>query len=289
MRNAECVKQEYENLWNSLTGTLLAILESGEKDLRSAVIELDYQMYKKSESSYIETYKHYRPVLFDQEVFIDDPETFLLISTNMLYSYIGSLFTISNEFNFERIVDLGSGWGRSIFNIYLNGAPKNADYYSLEMTESGRLLSRFLATLEPEMKHHTEYFDFYNPDFSCLNENRKTLVLTAHAIEQITLVKESLFEAILNIPGLTHGIHIEPVGWQMTNSKTERNYDHVKEYQIKHNYNQNLCSVLNSLVERNLITIEQVLKDVYGFNPLNPSTLIIWKKNDNMGITAPDV
>ena len=69
------------------------------------------------------------------------------------------------------VIDLGCGWGRSLFEIWLRGGPRLATYHALEFTAAGLDCVTALAALEPAMSIRTARFDFRHPDFSFLSPN----------------------------------------------------------------------------------------------------------------------
>jgi hypothetical protein len=73
----------------------------------------------------------------------------------------------------ERIVETGSGWSRNLFNLWLNGGPKNAEYISLEFVDMARWCAQIIGVLEPELDLKTYPFDYYKPDFSSFSGETK--------------------------------------------------------------------------------------------------------------------
>ena len=94
-------------------------------------------------------------------------------------------------------------------------------------------------------------------------------------------------------------VHIEPVGWQRSKNLITDDITVIagnvdpKEYipldpfftrnaallARTRDYNYNLLSLLDVLVNSGEIQIFEQNFDVFGINPFNPSTVISWKKN----------
>ena len=58
------------------------------------------------------------------------------------------------------VIELGSGPGLNLFDLFLSGAPRHARYFALEPTLSGRRCSELLASLEPELDLAAMPFDY---------------------------------------------------------------------------------------------------------------------------------
>jgi hypothetical protein len=112
------------------------------------------------------------------------------------------------------IVELGSGFGKNLFRLWLNGGPPRAKYFAFEFTANGRKCASYLASLESGMKFETRAFDYYTPKIDGFDRNAKTFVFSSYSIEQIPTLGTAVFEELLALPGLTKVVHVEPVGWQ---------------------------------------------------------------------------
>jgi hypothetical protein len=193
----------------------------------------------------------------------------------------------------KRVIELGSGWGVNIFNLWLAGLPREIDYAALEYTETGREVTRLLAGTEPALRLTVHPFDYNRPDLSAFRSHEKTLVFTCHSIEQITHIGDAVFEELLAIPGLDRVIHIEPVGWQIAADRPvglllqllswivpprlSLEIDLLRQSRSAR-YNADLVPKLRSLERAGRIRIERIEKNYIGANPLNPGTAIVWRR-----------
>ena len=84
-RRIEDVVREYDELWNSLVGTLMERLDAGEKDLGRVVRALDVQMFRNAGDYFVQAHAERPPLLFAQPVGGMDPEDFFLATTNMSF------------------------------------------------------------------------------------------------------------------------------------------------------------------------------------------------------------
>lgn len=193
----------------------------------------------------------------------------------------------------RRIIELGSGWGTNLFYLWLGGGPRSADYVAMEYTEAGREATRLLASTEPNISVLARAFDYNAPDLSEFRSPDRTVVLTSFSIEQMTRLNDSLFEELLAIPGLDRVIHVEPVGWQMSQQgpwaplmqaltfvmppRLSVDID-MRRRSRSSGYNRDLVARLHALEQAGRIRIERTLKHYAGPNPINPGSAIVWRR-----------
>jgi hypothetical protein len=180
------------------------------------------------------------------------------------------------------IIELGSGYSRNLFDIWLNGGPLNANYIGMEYTKGGRDCGTFLAGLEPNLRYQPFEFDYYKPALPAFDRNAKTFVFSCYSIEQIPELSLDVFEMLLDIPGLYRVVHIEPVGWQtgprLLPFPTElmlwgRTWISARRMR----YNTNLIRVIKGLVRAGKISLVHKPKvDYLAHRPNLPGTVIGW-------------
>jgi hypothetical protein len=193
----------------------------------------------------------------------------------------------------QRVVEMGSGWGAVISSLWLFGAPRDAEYWALEYTESGRQTSDLLARSESRFNLKSRAFDYHEPDFSFLTEPLETVVYSTYSIEQITFIKDELIDRIMAIPGFTRCVHLEPVGWQVEPDGFMARLDRLaKAVGLKpltqataaarrcwrHGKNRNLIQTLRRYEQAGKIVIEKIDHNLVAHQPLNPGTLVVWRK-----------
>ncbi len=180
------------------------------------------------------------------------------------------------------VIELGSGYAKNLFGIWLNGGPREANYIGLEYTRAGRDCGLFLAGLEPAMRFKSFEFDYYKPSFPAFDRMAKTFVFTCYSIEQITRLGVETFDALLDIPGLYKVVHIEPVGWQrgprLLPFPTEAMLwasTRISAHRLR--YNTNLIQALETLSRAGKITLHQPSKiDYLAHRPNLPGSVLTW-------------
>jgi len=193
----------------------------------------------------------------------------------------------------KRIIELGSGWGANLFYLWLSGAPRAAAYVAMEYTETGREVTQLLAGTEPDLALTIRPFDYHRPDLSEFRTGEKTVVFTSYSIEQITHLSDALFEELLAIPGLDRVVHVEPISWQLLAEtalgpligwlsylmppRLSLEIDLHRRSRAS-GYNRNLVAKLRSLERAGRIRIERIEKNYIGPNPINPATVVVWRR-----------
>jgi hypothetical protein len=180
------------------------------------------------------------------------------------------------------IIELGSGYSKNLFDIWLNGGPLHANYIGMEYTKGGRDCGTFLSRLEPNLRYQSFEFDYYKPALPTFDRNAKTFVFSCYSIEQIPELGLGVFDMLLDIPGLYRVVHIEPVGWQagprFLPFPTElmlwgRTWISARRMR----YNTNLVRLIKGLVRAGKISLPHKPKvDYLAHRPNLPGTIIGW-------------
>ena len=287
------VESQYENLWQGVSQKFDTNLQQGERDLSRVHLFMrrnfgpDFEdehlrkKYESHENKLIET-----GYLLDRQLIrVDglDPRVVTLITDAVKMREAITAFGPGTR----RIVELGSGWGKNLFNLFRFGAPFGAEYWGFELTSTGRtLMERVGAECAPTMKIRSSAFDYYDADFSALAEPLDTCVFTHHSIEQIPQLPQTLIERTLAIPGFKMCLHMEPVGFQFASEKWLSGADQKslmskidadnRRFAEKRNQNANLYPMLRQMEQAGRIQIYSVKKYFTSHLLANATTLISW-------------
>ena len=185
------------------------------------------------------------------------------------------------------VVEIGAGWGHGLLRLWLAGGPRDAEYWALEPTSSGRSCVETLAALEPALRLSSAPFDYLEPDFGVLpRNNRHVLVTTWHSIEQIKLLPREAITQLFDLGDAVTVVHFEPVGWQMRPDDTE--IASRRQHSTQHDYNENLWPILTELHDAGEIRIVRAEPDLIAHKVKRGSSLIVWERGrDGLQPTAP--
>lgn len=191
------------------------------------------------------------------------------------------LLDIIETKKYESIVELGSGFGRNIYYYASKLLDKNYNFYMGEYTQGGisaanLIKDKFFKNKKIKINH----FDYNNSDtfFEQLKMEKKhnsILFSTFWSIEQITVLKKEVIENMLSLSNNISCIHIEPIGWQIS----EKSIMKEDKTDFRKYYNKNLYSILKELENENKIKIDEIKLDFFNFgDPESCGTLIKWTK-----------
>jgi len=301
----EEVKIGYEKTWDVFLEKIQSLIDQGENSLSDV---LDMLIRKPAEKTILSTTEEY---IADMLKFPRDERNipiYKLIVADGKYVYVprhhidNTLVTnVTSRITegTDLLVELGSGWGKNLFLIYLKGLFKQLQYVACEPTRSGRRATEILGKLEKDMSVITRHFDFYDPDMSFIEGNPDVLFFTNHSIEQCIHFNHQVFDMMLEKSGQCTCVHMEPIGWQrhpqseeikkmITENKIPKEMPvKISNEELLENsmawaglfkYNTNLLNVIQQYQRAGIIDVEAIQYDVFGINPFNPGSLIIWHK-----------
>jgi hypothetical protein len=185
----------------------------------------------------------------------------------------------AREKDVDAIIELGSGWGVNLANVYLRGQMKGMPFWGLELTSAGRACTEELRRIDPAFQCLATHYDFNEPErtYEDLWKYDRVLVLTCHSIEQIPFITQEVFTGLIERMGKVHAMHFEPVGWQWDwadgGDLVRRHFHYAK----KNDYNRNLMNVLRALECNGRLKIKHTKRDVSVVNPDNPTMLVEWE------------
>ncbi len=190
------------------------------------------------------------------------------------------ILQLIKKFKPDAVAELGSGWGKNLFYLFLNGAPHNKiDYHALELTEGGLRANTLVAQfLQGPYRLNITPFDFENPHFPFEHRYQRLLVFTMWSLKEITHINKMFFYKLLDQAECIVGAHLEPIGWQISNTSVTK----------KHSYlNSNLYTLLLELANEGRIIIDKIRLDFFGFTARNCATLIVWRTSVQGGVPPP--
>lgn len=256
---------EYLNKDNAWSSRLLGITDFQKKrDVQQVENEYNLDKYAKLLELDLKTIEEYKvkefemggidsnsqiPISFCDDIFkVPFPE-----ARKIFYDLIKSKVT---KYTSENICELGCGYG---FNLSYLGKNAYGGEYSKNAVKLGKKLGMEISE-----------FNYYQPaDYNFIKPN--TTVFTTHSIEQIpdaSIIINSLFAQKDKI---NYVIHIEPT---VANKRSSLFGLLRNKYMELNDYNRNLIEIIQNHPSIEILELEY---DVFGFNPLNSSNIIVWK------------
>ncbi|OAN50832.1 hypothetical protein A6A04_17175 [Paramagnetospirillum marisnigri] len=162
------------------------------------------------------------------------------------------------------IVELGSGYGRQLFEIWLQGGPSDARYLGAEPSAAGRDLQRRLAEREPGLTLSGHAFTFTDPDLSFVGEAKDSLVFTCWAAYAVPSVHPDFFKRLAALPGAVTCVFIEPIGYQVPGSKA---HVEASDGAARHGFNSNFYGLFQQAMADGLMEPVNLSFDQYSQGP----------------------
>ncbi|MSO85359.1 MAG: hypothetical protein EXR04_05330 [Rhodospirillales bacterium] len=174
---------------------------------------------------------------------------------------------------FDAIVELGTGYGQNLFEIYCRGGPKTR-YIGAEYTASGRELMGKFHALDPAMPLEIVAFDHKAPDLSFLAGAEKVLLFTCHSLEQVERLPERFFDVLAAAAPEVTAIHLKPFGFQIEkkSSASRKQAAFIK----KKFYNMNLAKVLRAAEKRGKLAVRMMVLNAINPDESNPTSIAVW-------------
>ncbi|MFH1422050.1 MAG: hypothetical protein ABIH42_04990 [Planctomycetota bacterium] len=252
-----------------------------ERTIEKIDIEYDKNKYKKLLEDYIATDSKKTPDEVIDYAFSSAAEQKLcILRRGSLYEvslrdaqteYYELLAEVLSEHlrKCNSVVELGAGCGYNLWFLRKRFPDKN--YMGGEYSQNAVKLSSLIYKNESNIA--VKYFNFYEKETYRILESLKppVLVFTCHAVEQLpsaAMVPDMLADYREQIEDV---LHFEPA-YELHNNTLlglmQRRYAEVNDY------NRDLISQLKS---RSFVQIIKTDTDVFGFNPMNPTSIIHWK------------
>jgi SAM-dependent methyltransferase len=166
------------------------------------------------------------------------------------------------------VIELGCGYGYNL-GVLREAAPDHL-FIGVDYSQNAVSLALKLFRDCPEIA--VSPFNFYDeawPVFDAVEE--RALVFTRHAIEQLPSVKSIMPTFAKYRQKIACVIHLEPV-FELNDASST--LDLMRQgYTLANDYNRDLFSCIKEMG----VKILKVEKDVFSYDPLNPTSLIVWQ------------
>jgi SAM-dependent methyltransferase len=251
-----------------------------DRTIEKVETEYDRDKYKKcleyflqsGQTKTIEEIKQYEfEVAPESEICIACQDELYLTSLSRARSrYYDLLLEVvqAHSRNCKTIVELGCGYG---YNLNAIAQKLSSVLWGGEYAENAVKLAEKLASDRFYKVVYFNFYDFQTYDFFQYLEP-PILIFTSHAIEQIPSCT-SFLDSLQNYrEKIASVIHLEPT-FELYNCKTVLGLMRHR-YTELNDYNRDLISQLQ---QRSNIQVCQVQENVFGLNPLNPTSIVHWQ------------
>ncbi len=271
-RNASWIEREYgTEKWPEVLAHIEGQIQSGEHSLARVVASV--QRFKRGHSAGTR-----------RAVVLHGAEHTMAwgLAWEGKYGWMAESILEVCEADTDLVLEMGSGWGVNLCNVWLRGGPRKARYVAAEYTEAGRNCTQRLGTLDKDFDVHTAPFDYYNPEFPAPpNGCRHAVVFSSQSIEQIGQLGDALIDAVCGLAQRVTVVHIEPVGFQLPEAHRPADWTGTSAaYAERNDYNRNLWALLKHHEARGRLEVVDVDAEVIGTNPHNSVSRIIWRKTN---------
>jgi len=259
---------EYLSAENPWTRRLLGFEPFSKERNREFVEQLyDQEIWGERRRQYAEDPAKLKEVILnyesDSRYVISIQESLFLTSGSSFQPYITALMesTLRKFKASSKICELGCGFGRNLLLLGENDGHRH--YYGGELAASGVELANSLGL-------DVRKFDYYNPeDYEIIQPSSS--IMTVHSIEQIPDASAFIENLSKVKDRIDKVFHFEPVSNPCRTNFIGLIRDRYKEI---NDYNRNLREILTSRSDIRILSEEF---DIYGLNPLNPTSVIVWE------------
>jgi hypothetical protein len=179
--------------------------------------------------------------------------------------------------NVDCILELGSGYGNNLFNLYYQGGPK-VPYFGGELSLAGQRIGQTLTDLDKNLDFSFHQFDHIAPDLSWLPDFNKVFVMTVHSIEQVNKIDLDFFRCVVSAAPEVVGLHLEPFGFQAEPDLGPATKKQKEIFEL-YEWNLNFYDVLREAQEEGLLAIDNIEADCFlPADPTNATSLAVWHK-----------
>lgn len=167
------------------------------------------------------------------------------------------------------VVELGAGTGAIIARLAKDSRFRDAEFYAGDFSPSSIKIIDYLAKAEA-VTINTGLFDFH-AKASELNIPGNSIIFTSFAVAYIQGLDFQFWQRIVNYNPKAI-IIVEPIYEHFTD-QTVLGLLRKKYYECN-DYNRNILSSIKDAERRNILTIDEVVENVIGINPLCPVSMI---------------
>ncbi|WP_299439895.1 hypothetical protein [uncultured Rhodospira sp.] len=280
----------YETAWSERANYISDLIDSGESSITRCINLLRVrEKYYRMKSDLDGSGASWRKVKSEEEIdpidkrniFTQKPfmGKYILLPYYTRPSHMEFVLDYWNHKGpFDAVVELGSGFGLRIFELFYAGIPASIPLFGGELTDSGVSISRKLAALDPRINATFFSFDHLSPDLHPVKEKKfdNLLMFTCHSLEQVHKIPRAFFRELANCAPNVTVIHMEPFGFQIS-AETKTALDHKKFIEDR-KWNVNFSEAVKQAVADGTCSVETAIMDAFlPTDDINSTSLLVWK------------
>lgn len=252
------LRQVYEARWGRTLDAARAALRSGERDLSRLVHRIHRDTTRKQPAG---------PLL--GQAFGLEPGAVSFALQRVARAFVADTL-LDHADGVDAVVDLGSGWGYNIFNLWLRGGP-DVRYHALEFVAPGREACDLIAAALPGPRVISAPFDFRAPELPALGVSH-ALVFSAHSLDKVATIPACLIDAIAGVADRVTVLHFENLHVQLAEAFGLPVQEEQRRLTAKGLLNTNLHALLTAAAAEGRIRIDEIRPDTLG----GTSSLVRW-------------
>jgi hypothetical protein len=196
---------------------------------------------------------------------------------NMIVDYL-------NAYPIDAVVDMGGGYGRSLFFAYLFGSRSDVKYWCMDTSPTARDIFDRLKGLCPKLDIEYVMDNYTSSDFSFLGEAKNVLLVTRGVVVLTPSVPEETIERWTKLAPTVYGIHLEPIGYQIKISNPQ--FDQINRTQAKtaqtKNMNLHFMEYLVNQRDKKNLVLQDIRPHMFPeWDPSMPKSLVSWRTPPN--------
>lgn len=172
----------------------------------------------------------------------------------------------------DTVFDVGCGTGDILAELISSDPHDRIRYFGGEIALNGRACLERLGRLQGKKNVNAVEFDLRAPDFTFLQGTQRLLLISNFALVYARPFPENFFPKLFAVVPNVHAVLFEPMSFalpELTNSPL-----FTRERAQSYNIAENLYPILQSLHDRGIIQIEEIVPDMTGLTTFSAVTLL---------------
>lgn len=182
--------------------------------------------------------------------------------------------------NIDAVVELGGGWGRVLFQAWLEGMPVNVPLYCLDTSESAEVMFGKLHARAPEIDVTFVRGNARANDLAFVGKVKRLLIVTSGYVIMDPDISASDIELWARAAPVIQCANLEPVGFQARQEGTAAAaHDSILAERVRRRgMNETYMRHLLKLQDDGVLRVSNFRKHyLFDTNPVMPKSFIFWR------------